>query len=160
MRPHTTHHDDCGCLSERLADALRERDTALSLSAAHEDAFKVVAKQRDDARRAAVCAENQGRALAEGHEQMRQEGRRLLLLLAEAAEVVCSLQCPSVWKTGTSQPHGPLCERIRAALDGRTERDRDAAHALTPLPAFCTRCGTYGEPCRCDAAAPAPKETP
>jgi hypothetical protein len=75
MRQHTTHHDDCGCLSQRLREEIeglrrergewrdlfehemdrresaeKDRDAARALSAAHEDAFKAAAAQRDDAR--------------------------------------------------------------------------------------------------------------
>ena len=31
MGPHITHHDDCGCLSERFKAELAERDKAIRL---------------------------------------------------------------------------------------------------------------------------------
>ena len=35
--------------------------------------------------------------------------------LTIAADVVCELKCPSVWKTGEPQPHSEECKKVRAA---------------------------------------------
>lgn len=40
----------------------------------------------------------------------------LLEALKISAEDTCSLQCPSVWKTGEAQPHTQTCVQIRAAI--------------------------------------------
>ena len=37
-------------------------------------------------------------------------------VLKDAGESVCSLQCPSTWKTGSEPPHSELCKRIREIL--------------------------------------------
>jgi hypothetical protein len=40
---------------------------------------------------------------------------RLKSILDEAHEHVCSLLCPSVWKSSEPQPHCDLCQRIGKA---------------------------------------------
>src|SRR5678815_3283618 len=40
----------------------------------------------------------------------------LLAELEQAAPVVCSMLCPSVWQTGTEQPHSEQCQAVRAAI--------------------------------------------
>lgn len=40
----------------------------------------------------------------------------LITLLSQAQEDVCSLHCPSVWKTGESQPHSAKCVLISRAI--------------------------------------------
>jgi hypothetical protein len=37
-------------------------------------------------------------------------------LLAQAAEDVCSLHCPSTWKTGERTPHSEKCQAIRSVV--------------------------------------------
>lgn len=41
---------------------------------------------------------------------------KLRKALAPAAEALCSLRCPSVWKTGTPQPHVPECAEAQRLL--------------------------------------------
>lgn len=57
----------------------------------------------------------------------------LLSAVKDAAPSVCSYLCPSVWREGETQPHSPLCERMRAAIE-RAEYDP-----------FCEECGGSGE---------------
>lgn len=49
------------------------------------------------------------------------EVAELYLLLAKAQEQVCSMLCPSTWKTGERPPHGELCQQITAALKSKKE---------------------------------------
>jgi len=49
-----------------------------------------------------------------------------MILLREGAETVCALYCPSVWKTGTSQPHDGLCQRFQAHLAALGGEKREA----------------------------------
>jgi hypothetical protein len=63
----------------------------------------------------------------------------LLLFAKDAMTTVCSYLCPSVWKTGESQPHHPLCERGRALIE-RVEHNP-----------FCEECAGSGE---CEYALP------
>ena len=44
------------------------------------------------------------------------ENCTLKKLLNLSHEAVCSLRCPSVWKTEDGQTHTPLCEQITQAL--------------------------------------------
>lgn len=54
--------------------------------------------------------------LAQGAEPLRKDNARLRELLERAAPAVCSLDCPSRWASGSPQPHGEKCLKIRAAI--------------------------------------------
>ena len=40
----------------------------------------------------------------------------LLRALKASAPTVCSSQCPSVWYTGTAQPHSDICKQVQEAI--------------------------------------------
>jgi hypothetical protein len=42
-------------------------------------------------------------------------GHQILEALTISADVVCDLNCTSVWKTGEKQPHSDECKKVRAA---------------------------------------------
>ena len=42
MKPHTTHFDDCGCLSERLQNEIEEQARLLGMSGSREAKLLVV----------------------------------------------------------------------------------------------------------------------
>jgi len=46
-----------------------------------------------------------------------------LVLLKEASKRVCSLDCPSVWKTGTIPPHCDLCKNIKKVIESMEENN-------------------------------------
>jgi hypothetical protein len=46
-----------------------------------------------------------------------------LVLLKEASKCVCSLDCPSVWKTGTIPPHCDLCKNIKKVIESMEENN-------------------------------------
>jgi hypothetical protein len=50
------------------------------------------------------------------YEQLQAENEKLKSLLAVAQEDVCSLRCPSTWKTIDGQVHNPFCDQITKAL--------------------------------------------
>lgn len=50
------------------------------------------------------------------YEQAAAERDVLRSLVREAQPTVCSMLCPSVWKTGEERPHCTLCQAMRAAL--------------------------------------------
>ena len=64
-----------------------------------------------------ACSEKDiGRRQAEANAALFVASPQLLALLIQAHARVCSLECASVWQTGTPQPHSELCEEIRATI--------------------------------------------
>ncbi len=47
----------------------------------------------------------------------------MLQALRKALESVCSLKCPSVWKTGQLQPHCDECKHINDIIQKATGQD-------------------------------------
>lgn len=59
-------------------------------------------------------------------ERIRRAAPELLRLLIQAQPHVCSLLCPSVWKTGEPEPpHSDLCNEINAAIARARGTDGD-----------------------------------
>lgn len=50
------------------------------------------------------------------HESLQGRIAELEAALREAQADVCSLHCPSTWRTGEKQPHSDKCQAIAAAL--------------------------------------------
>ena len=60
--------------------------------------------------------ESLGEDFASKYQNLKSENQRLKELLERAHEKVCSLDCPSVKKTGEPWPHTDLCKLISKAL--------------------------------------------
>jgi hypothetical protein len=108
---------DCvDAVTARSLAAERERDDARSLSAAHEDAFKVAATQRDDARRAQAMCERRvamlRRALQPFLRCVRPDGDSVWVAQVEALTNGDLLRLAEAWR----------------------EAEVDAARALTATP--------------------------
>jgi hypothetical protein len=54
--------------------------------------------------------------LEQERDELRRDIQELIEIVSVSQSEVCSYLCPSVWKTGTEQPHSPLCQMMRAAL--------------------------------------------
>jgi hypothetical protein len=49
-------------------------------------------------------------------DELRRDIQELIEIVSMTQNEICSHSCPSVWKTGTEQPHSPLCRAMRATL--------------------------------------------
>lgn len=80
----------------------------------------IVPQTIDDLERCLNCGSEFGGGNLERMEIERLRGRLSLtsILLNEAHAVVCSHECPSVWKTGEDRPHTFLCETISRLMHG------------------------------------------
>ena len=54
-------------------------------------------------------------------DKSQEDNKRLKSLLTQAQVEVCSMNCPSVKKTGTEWPHCKLCKEITEALKGKEQ---------------------------------------
>lgn len=75
------------------------------------------------------------------------ENVRLRDAIRKAAPTVCSMLCPSQWRTGARPPHHPDCEAITAALAGKAT----VKESVTVEVCRCDRDdnGTWRGTCKC-----------
>lgn len=117
----------CGATAVGLAvDELvrqRQKPETLMLERKNDDLaahLAAVTRERDEIR-AIVGAEHNDLAQRVREIFGKTEARisDLEKALRSAAEALCSLRCPSTWRTGQPQPHINECEAARAALSGQ-----------------------------------------
>lgn len=93
---HACTSDSCG---EILAWALRKREAEIKEHEKSEHCLQLslISREKEIKRLEAACA---------GKDQ----------ILKRIAEAFCECECPSVWKTGTEQPHCENCKAIKSVL--------------------------------------------
>ena len=97
-----------------MIDVLKEKDPAewlaMKMVMSQEPIPKTTKEAVDIVKK--LCHE----AIEQSTQNLQAENKKLKSLLAVAQEDVCSLRCPSTWKTIDGQVHNPFCDQITKAL--------------------------------------------